>query len=96
MNHSSRSADPARVSFSMLCKLSFLAFVKSEHVRLVQYRARKQAADLQISRLLTRAVLYQRPNIVNSAFNAMVYKKENKHAEIDRFQSRVAGRLLCR
>jgi len=28
--------------------------------RSVQYRARKQAADSSISRLLTRAVLYQR------------------------------------
>src|SRR5262249_2696026 len=32
---------------------------KSEHVRSVQYRARKQAAVLSVSRLLTRAVLYQ-------------------------------------
>jgi hypothetical protein len=33
---------------------------KSEHVRLVQYRARKQAAVSSVGRLLTRAVLYQR------------------------------------
>jgi len=33
-------------------------------VRLVQYRARKQAADLLDNRLLTRAVLYRRPGIV--------------------------------
>jgi len=30
---------------------------KSNHARLVRYRARKQAADSLISRLLTRAVL---------------------------------------
>src|SRR6266511_3196175 len=35
---------------------------KSEHVRLAQYRARKQAAVSSISRLLTRAVLYRCPN----------------------------------
>ena len=36
---------------------------KSEHVTPVQYRARKQAADSSAGRLLTRAVLYQRPNV---------------------------------
>src|SRR6266542_720524 len=41
----------------------FWHLFKSEHVRLVQYRARKQAADLSNGRLLTRAVLYQRPNV---------------------------------
>src|SRR6266536_4630142 len=41
----------------------FWHLFKSEHVRLVQYRARKQAADLSDGRLLTRAVLYQRPNV---------------------------------
>jgi len=30
-------------------------------MRSVQYRARKQAAVSKVSRLLTRAVLYQRP-----------------------------------
>ena len=30
----------------------------------VQYGARKQAADSPIGRLLTRAVLYRRPNVV--------------------------------
>src|SRR5262245_26943659 len=36
---------------------------KSGHARSVQYRARKQAADTPVSRLLTRAVLYQRPDV---------------------------------
>ena len=36
---------------------------KSNHARLVQYRARKQAADRLGRRLLTRAVLYQCPNV---------------------------------
>src|SRR5215813_3685521 len=44
---------------------SVLAYVwafKSNHARLVQYRARKQAADRWDGRLLTRAVLYRCPN----------------------------------
>src|SRR5262245_62509455 len=36
---------------------------KSNHARLVQYRARKQAADSSVNRLLTRAVLYRCPNV---------------------------------
>jgi hypothetical protein len=37
---------------------------KSNHARSVQYRARKQAVDLSVNRLLTRVVLYQCPNVV--------------------------------
>ncbi len=36
---------------------------KSEHMRPVQYRAHKQAADPSVGRLLTRAVLYRCPNV---------------------------------
>src|SRR6266536_135500 len=36
---------------------------KSSHARSVQYRARKQAADSSVGRLLTRAVLYRWPNV---------------------------------
>ena len=36
---------------------------KSNHAGLVQRRARKQAATRSVSRLLTRAVLHQRPNV---------------------------------
>src|SRR5215470_17430880 len=36
---------------------------KSSHVRPVQYRARKQAADSSVGRLLTRAVLYRCTNV---------------------------------
>src|SRR5215813_14718026 len=44
---------------------SVLAYVwafKSNHARLIEYRARKQAADRWDGRLLTRAVLYRCPN----------------------------------
>ena len=36
---------------------------KSNHARSVQYRARKQAADSSVGRLLTRAVLFRRANV---------------------------------
>ncbi len=36
---------------------------KTAPTRLVQYRARKQAVIQSTSRLLTRAVLYRRPNV---------------------------------
>src|SRR5262245_38388638 len=38
---------------------------KSSHARWVQYRARKQAAVPSAGRLLTRAVLYRRPNVAS-------------------------------
>jgi len=50
-------------SFIVLKTKFFWHLFKSEHVRLVQYRARKQAAVSLVSRLLTRAVLYQRSNV---------------------------------
>src|SRR5215510_8678174 len=45
----------------------FWHLFKSEHVRLVQYRARKQAAVSSVGRLLTRAVLYERVHRLKSA-----------------------------
>jgi len=39
---------------------------KSGHARLVQYRARKQAAYSSVGRLLTRAALYQCSNVACS------------------------------
>jgi hypothetical protein len=39
---------------------------KSSHVRLAQYRARKQAAHHEVNRLLTRAVLYRVPILCGS------------------------------
>src|SRR5262249_142867 len=44
-------------------QLSGVNIDKSGHARSVQCRARKQAVDRLISCLLTRAVLYQRPDV---------------------------------
>src|SRR5215510_7888828 len=51
-------------SYRFICFCARLKETKSNHARLVQYRARKQAAVPSVSRLLTRAVLYRRPNVV--------------------------------
>src|SRR5215475_1465027 len=51
------------MTWIMLLHKSMRRASKSEHMRLVQYRARKQAADSSVSRLLTRAVLYRCPNV---------------------------------
>ncbi|HEY9430034.1 MAG TPA: hypothetical protein VI260_00960 [Blastocatellia bacterium] len=45
---------------------NLLEQAKSSHVRLVQYRARKQAAHHAVNRLLTRAVLYRVPILCGS------------------------------
>jgi hypothetical protein len=50
---------------SLLVVLSVI-LSKSSHVRLVQYRARKQAAHHAVNRLLTRAVLYRVPILCGS------------------------------
>ena len=52
----------AASAFSILSLGAFAS--KSDNARWIQYRARKQAVAYWANRLLTRAVLYQRPNVV--------------------------------
>src|SRR5215510_5725570 len=77
----------------------FWHLFKSEHVRLVQYRARKQAADLLVGRLLTRAVLRQRPYV--SCFDLWETFKNLVNAVISTALTRFVGisaddLILCR